>query len=87
MHTFSQHREKIALFVNSYLKHFKMKNKNETKKKLSLKKLQMAKIDNLNKIHGGYGNSHMQHIDGCVNGNDGSIIDDSLGIPPPVLTK
>lgn len=87
MHTFSQDREKIALFVNSYLKHFKMKNKNETKKKLSLKKLQMAKIDNLNKIHGGYGNSHMQHIDGCVNGNDGSIIDDSLGIPPPVLTK
>lgn len=58
-----------------------MKNKNLPEKKLSLKKLQMAKIHNLHKIHGGHGK---QNLDGCANGDDGSLgIDDGIGQPRP----
>lgn len=55
-----------------------MKKKNQTEKKLSLKKLQMAKIDNLSRIHGG----SRQFIDGCANGDDGSLVFDD-GIKRP----
>ncbi|GEN69875.1 hypothetical protein [Chryseobacterium rhizosphaerae] len=54
-----------------------MKKKNQTEKKLSLKKLQMAKIRNLNKIYGG---TKQQHLDDCANGDNGSMdIDHTFG--------
>ena len=60
-----------------------MKKKIDNKKKLSLKKLQMAKLNNLNTIFGGKGGG-LQPIDGCVNGDDGSIIIDD-GINPKTI--
>ncbi|WP_312994179.1 hypothetical protein [Chryseobacterium flavum] len=45
-----------------------MKKKNQSEKKLSLKKLQMVKIANPNKIFGG----SLQHINDCTNPDNGS---------------
>lgn len=61
-----------------------MKTEKKDKKKLSLKKLQMAKIDNLHKIVGGGLNHLIQHIDGCANGDDGSSLDDGSGPKIPI---
>ncbi|WP_295202950.1 hypothetical protein [uncultured Chryseobacterium sp.] len=55
-----------------------MKKKNQNEKKLSLKKLQMAKIDNPDRVYGGT----RQFIDGCANGDDGSLaFDDNIKRP------
>ncbi|WP_343686613.1 hypothetical protein [Chryseobacterium gleum] len=54
-----------------------MKKKNQIEKRLSLKKLQMAKINNPKKIRGGV---HNQLLDTCMNGDNGSMdIDQTFG--------
>ncbi|UKB84712.1 hypothetical protein LF887_03445 [Chryseobacterium sp. MEBOG06] len=64
-----------------------MKNEKKAKKKLSLEKLQIAKIDNLHKVFGGGPGHVVQNIDGCANGDDGSSLDDGLGGPKIPITK
>ncbi|HAY3508823.1 TPA: hypothetical protein ACG0AB_003624 [Elizabethkingia anophelis] len=54
-----------------------MKKKKQNEKKLSLNKLKMAKIINLNKIYGG----NQQEVDGCANGDNGSVIHDDINRP------